>query len=107
MFVPIPYDDFRALTWDQRLRIFNALTPDGKAELVRSQVAGWLERHRDELTDAQITFLGEAVHAIVPELYAAVRDPAVMARFKEFERRAHDVLTPQQHFEALTMEWRP
>ena len=103
--MPIPYDVFRSLTWSDRLGVFNVLSAEGKAELVRSQVGGWLDRHRDELTNAQVLLLEEAVQLIVPELYAVVKEPALMTRLNDVERRARELLTPQQAVEALTMQW--
>ena len=103
--MPIDYDQFRATTWDERLRIFAALSPEGRSELFRSQVSGWLDRHSAELTAEQIALLHEAMEVAVPELYAFSKPPKVVARFKEFEQRARALLTPEQCLNALTMQW--
>ena len=101
----IDYDEFRSTPWEERIAIFSALTPEGKAELVRSQVSGWLERHRGELSPEQIEILEEAERLATPEMYGAVKRPELLEQMKHFERRARLVLTPSQGLDALTMEW--
>lgn len=100
----IDYDEFRSTTWEERVAIFSALTPEGKAELFRSQVSGWLERHRDELTDEQIEFLGEAARAATPEVYSS-RSPEVLGRVDAIDKRAKQLLSREQWIDALTMQW--
>ena len=99
------YDDFRRTTWEERIAIFNTLSAEGKAALFRSQVAGWLERHRAELTPPQIEFLEEAIELAVPELYTSPPPEELQARMVEFDRRARALLTPEQRIDALTMQW--
>ena len=101
----IDYDEFRRTTWDERVAIFSALTADEKAELFRSQVAGWLRRHREELTSPQIDLLEQAIELAVPELYSFPKPDELVSRVTEFEKRARALLTPAQHIDALTMQW--
>ena len=101
----IEYDEFRRTTWEERIAIFNALSSEAKAELVRSQIAGWLERHRGELSRPQIEILEEAARMPVPELYESPKPDPLVARMKDLERRARALLTAEQCVEALTMQW--
>lgn len=103
--MPIGYDEFRRTTWDERVAIVSALSPRERAELFRSQVSGWMERHLAELNPAQIQILEEAIDLAVPELYISPKPAELVARMKDFENRAHAVLTPEQGLEALTMQW--
>jgi hypothetical protein len=103
--VAIGYDEFRRTTWEQRLALFDALSAADKAELFRSQVSGWLERHILELSLPQIELLEEAIQLAVPELYASPKPPGLMERMKDFESRARTLLTPAQYIDALTMQW--
>jgi hypothetical protein len=105
MSMAIDYDEFRRTTWEERTAIFSALSAEGKAELFRSQVWGWLARHRAELTPAQIELLDEAVAVAVPELYASPKPEQLVARMKDFEKRARALLNPAQCIDALTMQW--
>ena len=101
----IDYDEFRRTTWEQRLALFNALSAADKAELFRSQVSGWLQRHILELSPPQIELLKEAMQLAVPELYVSPKAPSLMERMKDFESRARALLTPAQQVDALTMQW--
>jgi transcriptional regulator with XRE-family HTH domain len=101
----IDYDEFRRTTWEQRVALFTALSAADKAELFRSQVSGWLQRHRLELSLPQIELLEEAIQLTVPELYASPTPRDLVERTTDFERRARELLTPAQHLDALTMQW--
>jgi hypothetical protein len=76
-----------------------------RAELFRTQVSGWLDRNRQGLTSAQVAILEEAMDLAIPELYTIPRGEMLDARFKDFERRAAELLSPEQRIEALTMQW--
>ena len=102
----IEYDDFRRMTWEERSAIFSALSSEEKAELVRSQVSGWFDRHIAELTPEQIEILQEASRMVVPELYERPISEEVVAKVKDLEKRARSLLTPRQAAEALTMHWK-
>ena len=101
------YEDFRAKSWPERVALFNAMSPEDKAELFRTQVSGWLERYREALTPAQIDVLAEAMTLCEPQLYAQTRVPALEERVKDFHDRAARVLSPAQFVEVLTMQWGP
>lgn len=101
----IDYDDFRRTTWDERVALFSALSPDEKAELVRSQIAGWLHRHRMELTEPQVRILEEAIELTSPAMYGRGKPDPLAARMKDLENRARGVLTHAQVIDALTMQW--
>jgi pimeloyl-ACP methyl ester carboxylesterase len=77
----IDYDTFMEKTELQdRLRLFNAITPENRAEIVRTQVRRWLEANRDRLTAEQIEVMEDTIASIVPDRY---RQP----RSKEMEKR--------------------
>jgi hypothetical protein len=101
----IDYDEFRRTTWEERIAIFSALSAENKAELFRSQVSGWLQRHAAELQPAQIELLEEAIQIAVPELYISPKPDDLVARMKDFEKRARALLSPAQNIDALTMQW--
>jgi hypothetical protein len=103
--MPIDYDEFRRTTWEERIVIFNALSSEGKAELFRSQVAGWLERHRAELSPLQIEILEQTIEVTTPEIYTRPQSAELRERLKVLEARALAVLTKEQVRDALTMQW--
>ena len=101
----IDYDEFRRTAWEERVAIFSALTPDEKAELFRSQLSEWLRRHRGELKPPQIELLEEMLALVVPELYVRPAPDPLMARLKDIEHRAAELLSCEQRVDALTMQW--
>ena len=101
----IDYDEFRCTTWEERISIFSALSAEEKAQLVRSQISGWLQRHHDELSPAQVEILEEAIALAIPERYSRPKSDALVAQSREFAKRARAVLTPEQARDALTMQW--
>ena len=102
---PIDYDAFRRTTWDERVAVFSALSAEEKAELVRSQIAGWLERHRADLTSAQIAVLEDAIRLVAAEHYTPEGRDAAREQVRDLEFRARAVLTAEQCIDALTMQW--
>ena len=99
------YDEFRAKSWGERVALFAAMSPAEKAGLFKEQISGWLDRHREDLTDAQIDLLTEAISLCTPEAYTDPRDPMLAARLKELERRAMQILSPSQFIDSLTIQW--
>ena len=55
----VDYDEFRKKGWDERVRVFGAISSEEKAELVRTHIARWLASHRQELDPSQIEILEE------------------------------------------------
>jgi hypothetical protein len=116
----VDYFDFRTKDWGSRIKVFNTISAEERADLVRAHVRWWLEAHRATLSAEQISILEESIKAIVPELYivsqsldvAARRtgrlgDPTAVARLEPLMERAKAVFTPDQMRQALTMHWKP
>lgn len=101
----IDYDSFRGKTWAERLAVFNAISAEERAELVRTHIARWLRLHRHELTDEQISIVEENIAFIRAELYALPPDEELVRRYLELARRAAMLLSRDQAREALTMYW--
>lgn len=101
----VDYERFRAMPWDERVTLFNAISAAEKAELMRTHVTRWLESHRAELTPAQIALAEETLAFATPELYRQPPADDVAARARDFERRARELFTREQFFEAFTIQW--
>lgn len=118
--MPVDYFDFRTRPWHDRITLFNTISAEERAQLVRTHVAWWLEAHREELSPEQIIVLEEAIAAIVPELYTVspdvdvtappmgrLGDKKAIARVDQLMDRAKSVFTLDQMRQALTMHWKP
>lgn len=70
----IYYDEFMPLPLEKRLEIFNEISAENRAVLVRTQVERWLETNRSKLNQAQISILDETIKYITPDKYEFGRD---------------------------------
>ena len=101
----LDYDSFRAKSWEERVTLFNSISAEEKAELVRTHISRWLQSHRDELTAEQVEILEENIASVIPELYVRPRDRDLFNRFMALEKRTAGVLSREQMRDALTMHW--
>jgi hypothetical protein len=101
----IDYDSFRAKSWADRISIFNAVSAEERAELVRTHVSQWLSLHRQELSGEQIKIVEEIVASISADLYTLPRDEDLVSRFMDLVKRTAMLLSRDQMRDALTMYW--
>jgi DNA replicative helicase MCM subunit Mcm2 (Cdc46/Mcm family) len=105
-FMPrVDYDSFRAMSRPDRVSLFESITAEERADLVRRHISRWLTLHRHELTDEQITILGENVAFIRADMYTFPRDEALVNRYVDLAKRTAMLLSRDQAREALTMYW--
>src|SRR4051812_40141910 len=71
----IGYDQFMPQPLQERLRIFNEISAENRALLIKSHVERWLAANRSRLNHEQVAILEEIIHSISPEWYnMEVRD---------------------------------
>ncbi len=101
----IDYDSFRTKSWAERVSLFNSISAEERAELVRTHISRWLSLHRHELTDEQIAILQENIAFISTDLYAFPRDEDLVSRYLDLAKRTAMLLSRDQARDALTMYW--
>jgi hypothetical protein len=101
----IDYDSFRAKTWAERVSLFSAITAQERADLVRTHISQWLSRHREELTEQQISSIEEKIAFITPALYAIPSDEDLISRFVDLTKRTAMLLSREQARSAFAMDW--
>lgn len=101
----IDYDSFWATSWAERVALFNAISAEERAELVRTHISQWLSLHRHELTDEQITIVEENTAFISTDLYAFPPDQDLVSRYLDLAKRTAMLLSRDQVRDALTMYW--
>jgi len=101
----LDYDSFRSMNWSERVSIFNSISAEERAELVRTHISRWLSLNRHELTDAQIAIVEENIAFIRTELYALPRDEDLGSRYLALAKRTALLLSREQTRDALTMYW--
>lgn len=70
----ISYDDFFFKPVKERLKIFNEITAENRAFLVKTQSERWLAAIRSRLTSEQIAVVEEVIQAISPDWYKTDRN---------------------------------
>jgi hypothetical protein len=100
----VDYDVFMQGDRAARIRTFQTMTPDNKAEVVRTHIDRWLAVNRNRLTAEQVTVVEENRAFVTAELYERPRTPGILARSKELETRALAVLSRQDAGQAFTIE---
>ena len=88
--ISIGYDQFFLKPVKERLEIFNAISAENRAFLVKTQAERWLEANRSRLNQEQIAVAEEMIQSISPEWYKNDRnsekiEPKVEALIKKME----------------------
>lgn len=87
----VSYDQFYLKPFDKRREIFNEISAENRAFLVKTQAERWLAANRSRLTAKQISVVEEMNRAISPEWYKMKTDfsekvdPKVEALIKKVE----------------------
>jgi hypothetical protein len=86
--VMVDYDFIMDGDWSHRVRLFNLLSAEEKAEFVQTHRRRWLTANRHRLSAEQIAAIEETTSFIVAALYVDPRDPALETRLRELEQQA-------------------
>lgn len=78
----IGYDEFMPQPLKERLKIFNEVSAENRASLIKTHVERWLAANRPRLSDEQIVVVEEMIPYITPESYRVDRNK------EEVERKA-------------------
>lgn len=86
----VSYDDFFLKPDKERLEIFNEITAENRALIVKTQSERWLAANRSRLNNEQIVAVEAMIHAISPDWYKTDRNfeeinPEVEAMVKKVE----------------------
>jgi hypothetical protein len=80
----------------ERLKMFNAISAQNKADLVRTHFRRWRDANRASLNAAQLEALGDQLDIIRTELYQQPRDEHLKRRADEMLDRLYS-LFPRDH----------
>jgi hypothetical protein len=100
----VDYDTFMQQDVQGRLRTFNAITPENRAVLVRTQVERWLAANQDRLTSDQTAAMRDFIAFVQPDAYRPETRDAYLPRAKELEQRAAALFTREDLRQALTIQ---
>ena len=103
-FEGLTYLEYMSLNTDARRQVFNKISVDKKADLVRAQVVSWREVHRKELNEDQLASIDELLTIIDPEFYTAQKSAGKQLHLQEVTERANILFAPEQIRELMFLE---
>ncbi len=89
----IGYDEFMPQPLQERLRIFNEVSAENRALLIKTHIERWLKCNRPRLTPEQIIVIEEIIPIITPEWYQADNKKKVERETKVLERKLEAVFS--------------
>jgi hypothetical protein len=99
----VTYDEFMVRPFDERLRMFNQVTPENRAYLVQAHLSRWLAKERPRLTSEQVRVLEEALSLINAESYRRPRTNKTRLTFSRLEEDLARVLSRKDMLQAVTI----
>ncbi len=93
----IGYDQFMPQPFKERLKIFNEISAENRALLVKTHVERWLAANRHRLTQEQVAVIEEIIPSISPEKYRPERDDEkVMREIEAWQEKAEAVFSREE-----------
>jgi MinD-like ATPase involved in chromosome partitioning or flagellar assembly len=99
----VDYDTFMQQDVQSRIRVFNQVSPENRAELVQTQIKRWVEKNRTRLTPEQLKVMDENLAFVVADRYRQAMNEEQRAKAKELEARTAALFSPEDMREALTI----
>jgi hypothetical protein len=96
------YDFIMRGDWAHRTSQFASLSPEEKADLLRTHRRRWLDANRHRLSAEQAASIKEQIAFVRPELYVSPKDPELIGKAKAPEEQALE-LFPKQDLYQLTL----
>lgn len=100
--VTVSYDEFGPMDDQQKLAVFNEVSPENRAVLVRTQAERWLAAHHRRLSDEQVEAVEGAIAFIEPSRYDDEDREADQAAMQEAMARIMVVLSREDIGQAFT-----
>lgn len=100
----VNYDTFMKQDFEGRIRVFNQVTPENRAELVQTQIKRWVDKNRARLTPEQLKVMDENLAFAVADRYRQPMNDEQRATAKELESRNAALFSREDLREALTIQ---
>ena len=97
------YDTFFKLDVQGRIRLFNQISAENRAALVKEQIERWTEANRSTLSSAQLDVLKAAAAFATPDKYRLPKSEQTEKESKDLEQRARALFSPEQGAQAFTI----
>jgi hypothetical protein len=101
----VTYDDFGQKFELERLTIFNTISPENRAALVREQITRWQTKNSARLTSDQQQLIDDALNVIEADMYDvnSPRRSELQAQMKAVEARVRTLFTIEDARQAFTI----
>jgi len=99
----VDYDTFMQQDVQGRIKTFNQVTPENRADLVRTQIRRWVEKNRSRLTPEQLKIMDENLAFVTADRYRQPANQEQMAKAKDLEARTAKVFSREEMMQALTI----
>lgn len=99
----IEYDVYCTLDLNTKQKVFGEISPENRAELVRTQIQRWLDKNRSRLTEEQIKIMEENIAIVKADLYKFPRNEVELAKARSLEQRTLKLMPKEDMAEALTI----
>ena len=99
----IDYDTFMQQDDQGRIKTFNQVTPENRAELVQTQIKRWVEKNRGRLTAEQLKIMDENLAFVTADIYRLPKSQENMAKAKDLETRTAAAFSREDMMQALTI----
>lgn len=99
----IDYDTFMQLDLDERIRQFNLISAENRAELVQTQIKRWVEQNRSRLSAAQLKMMEENIAFVTAERYNRSMSEQDRAKAQDLEKRTAALFTREEMSQALSI----
>jgi hypothetical protein len=98
----IGYSEFMALSPQLRDQAWKQLSAESKALLKRTHAERWLSKHRQSLSDLQVSVVEETIAFVTPRLYLHPQDPESRKREQDLKRKLECIFGRRSAVEAFT-----
>lgn len=99
----VDYDTFMQQDPDGRIRTFNQITPENRAELVQTQIKRWVEKNKARLSPDQLKLMNENLAFVTADRYRRPMTPEEMTQAKDLETRSAALFSREDMVQALTI----
>jgi len=100
----VDYDTFMKQDVQGRIRTFNQISAENRAELVRTQIQRWKDANRARLTPGQLNLIEEWLALATAFNYRTPITEEQKARVKDLEVRSAAVFSREDMTQALTIQ---
>ena len=99
----IGYDQFFVKPLKERIKIFNEISAENRALLIKTHAERWLAANRSRLTHEQVAIVEEIIGSISPEWYKPERVfEKIEQEVEALRHKAEAVLSPEDVLQLMS-----